>query len=104
MSAAPRPVFAELVRDSELQNSVRLGDWRLIRDFGPGGGRELYNLRDDPAESIDLAAREPEIVQQLREVMVQWRNALPPVPADIKECPIDDPEIIEKLRALGYIR
>jgi arylsulfatase A-like enzyme len=103
VSAAPRPIFAELVPDSGMLNSVRLGDWRLLRDFGSGGGRQLYNVRADPTESTDLAAQEPEIVQQLREAMVQWRNTLPPVPTDIKETPIDDPEMIEKLRSLGYI-
>jgi arylsulfatase A-like enzyme len=102
--AAPRPIFAELVPDSGMYNSVRLGDWRLIRDFGPGGGRQLYNLGSDPTESTDLATQEPEIVQQLREIMVQWRSKLPPVPTDIKETPIDDPEMVEKLRSLGYVR
>jgi arylsulfatase A-like enzyme len=102
--AAPRPIFAELVPDSGMYTSVRLGDWRLIRDFGPGGRRTLYNLRADPTESIDRAAQEPGIVQQLREVMVRWRSKLPLVPTDIKETPIDDPEMIAKLRSLGYVR
>ncbi len=48
--------------------SVRSGDWKLIRWFDPQPGDparyELYNLRDDPGESKNLAASEPERVKQ----------------------------------------
>ncbi len=101
---APRPLFAELFPDSGMHTSARLGDWRLIRDFGRGRGRALYNVRIDPAEAIDRSAQEPAIVQQMRAIMGRWRNGLPPVPADIRESPLDDPEMIEKLRSLGYVR
>jgi arylsulfatase A-like enzyme len=100
----PRPIFAELVPDSGLYNSVRLGDWRLIRRFGSKGDRLLYNVRTDPAETHDLAAQEPKVVQRLREALAQWRNGLPPVPPDIKDSPLNDPQLVERLRSLGYVR
>ena len=66
--------------------ALRDGDWKLLAhwdgpDLGPGGsvhagdcelirsakltGFELYNLREDPRESTDLAAREPAMVEAL---------------------------------------
>jgi arylsulfatase A-like enzyme len=55
--------------------AVRLGDWKLIgrsRDTGAGDVKGkvvenfLVDLRSDPAEQMNLAAQEPEIVQRLR--------------------------------------
>jgi arylsulfatase len=61
---------------------VRRGEWKLhlarynnvTYSPAPAGGRfnlplarpELYNLKTDPAESYDVAAEHPEIVQQIR--------------------------------------
>src|SRR5439155_20329395 len=43
---------------------ARLSDCKLIR-FYEVGRDELYNLRDDPGEQHDLAAREPQKARQL---------------------------------------
>lgn len=59
------------------QQSLRMGDWKTIRqNLMPDGGRsepnlrfELYNLADDPRESRDVAAQNPQIVQQMAELM-----------------------------------
>lgn len=40
------------------------GDWKLIQN-SPFAPLELYNLRDDPYETADLAAKEKKIVQEL---------------------------------------
>jgi arylsulfatase A len=52
--------------------AIRVGDWKLFFDrahaFGDGdgdGGPALFNLRDDPGEASDLAARFPETVTEL---------------------------------------
>ncbi|MBM4153425.1 MAG: sulfatase [Lentisphaerae bacterium] len=50
--------------------SVHQGDWKLIRRFQerPGdyeGTRELFNLKDDPGETTNLAAKMPEKVKEL---------------------------------------
>jgi arylsulfatase A-like enzyme len=56
--------------------AIRDGDWKLIAGNGSGGREQpvgapfqtpyqLYNLRDDPTESQDVAARHPELVEQL---------------------------------------
>jgi arylsulfatase A len=50
----------------------------------PSGGPELYNLADDPGESRDLAAEQPERVERMRRELENWfdevnaeRHALP---------------------------
>lgn len=70
--------------------AVRKGDWkiRLLEEpYGPGEW-QLFNLADDPTETTDLAAREPE---KLKEMLVAWdeyirRNGVIPAdPADMKK-------------------
>jgi hypothetical protein len=57
---------------------VRAGDWKAVRkNLHPEGrtarsGRiqtELYDLRNDPAEASDLAAKHPEVVAKLERIM-----------------------------------
>jgi arylsulfatase A-like enzyme len=38
-----------------MTQAVRMGDWKAIRPK-PGAALELYNLREDPSESRDVAA------------------------------------------------
>jgi arylsulfatase len=55
------------------QQFVRAGEWKLIRErvnLGPrdtrqAGELELYDLKADPKETTDLAAKRPEIVARL---------------------------------------
>ena len=50
---------------------VREGDWKLIqptRDKGP----ELFDLRSDPHERTNLAAKQPERVKHLQDVIARW--------------------------------
>jgi arylsulfatase A-like enzyme len=55
--------------------AIRSGDWKLVEWF-EDGKLELYNLNDDIAEQRDLAANEPEIVRQLHEKLVAWRESV----------------------------
>ena len=43
----------------------RAGDLKLIEFFEDGGHVELYNLRDDPGESKNVAASHPDVVRRL---------------------------------------
>jgi arylsulfatase len=53
----------------ELWNSraIRQGDWKLLWQPKPMGDETwaLYNLATDPGERVDLAAKEPQRVQQM---------------------------------------
>jgi arylsulfatase A len=59
------------------QQSIRVGDWKLIRrglSPRPRGrdstsASELYELRDDPSESTDMSERHPQVVARLQTLM-----------------------------------
>ena len=67
------------------QQSIRVGDWKAIRqNLGQRGATEpkteLYNLRTDPTESIDLAATHPEQVAKLEKMMAEQHTPSPDFP------------------------
>ena len=79
-----RPVRSSLVmRSGGGAMTVRVGDWKLIDRLGSGGFSQprrvkpepggptgqLYNLKDDPAETTNLFAAKPEIVKRLQAEM-----------------------------------
>ncbi len=54
--------------------ALRQGEWKLDWnnvDKNPQGVPELYNLKDDPAETSDLAARYPDRVKQMKATMLR---------------------------------
>jgi arylsulfatase A len=53
--------------------AVRKGDFKLI-EFYEDGKLELYNLKDDWSEKTDLAAKMPEKVKELRQMLQDWRK------------------------------
>ncbi|MBC2838643.1 sulfatase [Robiginitalea sp. SC105] len=93
---SPQDAYFFYYRVNELQ-AVRDGDWKLVlphnyrtmegqepgADGLPGSYRyvdvetpELYNLRDDPSETRDLAAQHPEVVAALEVKADSIRNRL----------------------------
>ena len=54
-------------------SAVRSGDWRLI-EFHEDDGIALYNLKDDPGESTNLAPEMPERTARLRDQLRAWRK------------------------------
>jgi arylsulfatase A len=54
--------------------SIRKGDWKLIETF-EDGKVELFDLKADPYETTDLAAREPAKAAELRKALADWRAA-----------------------------
>ena len=54
-------------------SSIRAGDHKLI-EFFDDGHVELYNLREDVGEQMNLAAVEPRLAKGLREMLVRWRE------------------------------
>ncbi len=69
--------------------TLRAGDWKLIEGLGSGGFSEpkrlqpsdggqrsqLFNLREDPGETQDLADRHPDIVLRLRSQLAEIKRA-----------------------------
>ncbi len=65
------------------QWAVRHGDYKLVVSRGGSGQPELYNLRDDFAESKDLAKDQPEKVVELTKLYKAWdREQAPPAAVD----------------------
>jgi arylsulfatase A-like enzyme len=99
MPPADQPVdgidLSPLIRDSHVQltrdtlywhyphyyetttpvSAVRAGDWKLLEYF-EDGRRELFNLKDDPQESHDLAETQPERVAELSKQLANWRKGV----------------------------
>jgi len=64
-------------QDFRGQQSFIVGDHKLVvRTRGDGDGIELFNLKDDPAETNNLAAEKPELVEELRAGMRQWQESV----------------------------
>ncbi len=59
--------------DKGFWQAVRMGDWKAHRR-GENGPIELYNLRDDPAESRDVASAQPETVRRIAGIMAKERT------------------------------
>jgi choline-sulfatase len=90
----PRPAFSELGGGLV---AVRAERWKLIGKPGDGGWR-LYDLATDPGERVDRFAAASE-GRELEEQLARWRDAAPAPPAATGR----DPQLVEKLRALGYV-
>ena len=54
------------------QQALRTGDWKGVRlklAENPNAPMQLYNLKDDPGESKDVAAENPEVVKKIDSLM-----------------------------------
>jgi hypothetical protein len=86
--------------------SLRDEHYKLIERM-PGGQRQLFDLRDDPAETKDISRREPRVVKRLLKELRARRRAgrlergEGMVPA---AQPTMDAATLERLRALGYVK
>jgi arylsulfatase A-like enzyme len=73
----PRPLYWHYPHWSnqggEPGSAIREGDWKLI-EFFVDGRRELYNLREDPGEKVNLLRREPRRARELYSRLDAWRR------------------------------
>jgi arylsulfatase A-like enzyme len=84
---------------ARLGTSERFGSVVPVRS---GSMVELFDLSADPMETVDLAARHPEVVERLTRLVP--RSSWQCIPSrTAAAAPDRDPEAQETLRALGYI-
>jgi arylsulfatase A-like enzyme len=86
---------------------------RVLRTIGDGehryfhssnGEERLFQRRDDPRETNNLIAERPEVAAAARARLEAWLRSTPEAQPR-KEVPkAADPEALESLRALGYVR
>ncbi len=102
---------AEISRDASWINmygsrydvdrqAVYDGDYKLI--WNSNGVMELYNIRNDPAEDVNLYGKMPEVEQILQAKLQRLEKFA--APTAVAESPVLDEDLKKSLKALGYIR
>jgi arylsulfatase A-like enzyme len=61
-------------RDEAPRQAVRMGEWKAVRPE-PDGELELYNLREDPAETSNVAPAHPEVMAKIETYLQTARSA-----------------------------
>ncbi|MDR1492331.1 MAG: sulfatase-like hydrolase/transferase [Planctomycetaceae bacterium] len=56
--------------------ALRKGAWKFLMQFD-GSKQQLYDLEKDVTESINLAESQPELVEELSQILRNWNNSLP---------------------------
>ena len=105
-----RALYFDDVREHGREDALLDGGFKLVALRG--GGFELYDLSNDAAELSNIASTHPEKIQEMMSVIEQLRtenwnrqaanlNALDNNKNELSE--EDKAELLEKLKALGYI-
>lgn len=98
LELGPRPLKSDITLIGWIRS-----DWKLIRERAPGSGSQLYRLSEDPGEKHDLAATNRDLVRRLELELKRWLDAAPLPPADRRDVATEDKELLEELKALGYV-
>ena len=69
--ARPKPLYWEF-HEGGFKQAVLDGDWKAVR-LAPSSPVELYDLRQDPGESHDLATSRPDVASRLTEQFAELR-------------------------------
>ena len=103
-----RPAFAS--SNGPRHTTVRLGRWKLIRDEPEDPktphSHQLFDLESDPEETFDLWTQELVVGQALRQLLeakIAEDAAARTGPAERVEQQDLDEDVLEGLRALGYM-
>lgn len=86
---------------SARQRTARTERFKLVQTPRLDGTYKtrLYDLAEDPGETVDISDEQPEITRHLRERLETWGEGIPE-PAEREY----DPELEEQLRSLGYLK
>jgi arylsulfatase A-like enzyme len=95
------PQFDTTPMNRQLR-ALRLGSsgYKLI--WGSDGRHELYDLAHDPAETQNLAEREPEQLRTLVDQLQAWMDGLQTAAFDQQQADMDE-VVVERLKDLGYL-
>jgi arylsulfatase B len=72
-------LFFAIERAGRTQYAVRREDWKLVREIDSNGMTvdALFNLKDDPRETTDVASKNAALVKALAEHIDSWRARYP---------------------------
>ena len=82
MAESPTAPHESLFWRNQSRWAIRSGDWKLVQSpkdaAGPASvvSAELYNLKDDPGETKNLAAEQPERTKALAAQWTAWSATL----------------------------
>jgi len=62
-----------------ITQAIRSGDFKALQ-ARVGGPFELYNLKDDPSEKVNLAERNPDVLKRLQQLLASARTEERPYP------------------------
>ncbi|MCI0723295.1 MAG: hypothetical protein L0338_30690 [Acidobacteria bacterium] len=62
--------------DTPHQSALREGDWKLVETH-PSKKVELFSLRADPYEKVNLAAKQPDRIRQMRKLLAGLKGGDP---------------------------
>jgi arylsulfatase A-like enzyme len=100
----PQRMIPIQVHYGQTWRGVRSGRFCLQSQFEPTTGEHvrsfLFDARDDPRETTDVAPRYPEAFGSHFELARAWVARPPRQSIDLRH----DPEVARRLRALGYVR
>ncbi len=100
---AEQLAMSELMQNGFSAVSLENQDYLFISLDKRGDQRELlFNVRDDPQCTLDIAPQEPEIVASFRARLEQKRSTLQGQAGQSEVIRMGE-ETLEKLRALGYV-
>lgn len=97
---------------NRMRFALRTESHKIIHDLKEGAS-EVYDLRDDPGETIDLAESDPELAARLRKQLMEKvrenRHLAQGLEAEAPEEPSVEDSVLtkeeaERLEALGYIQ
>ena len=76
------------------------GAWKYHFDSKGTSPDELYDLESDPGETVNLAAKEPDLVERLKGIAEDYLDKAPP--PKIEKVTADQ-ELQQQLQELGYV-
>jgi arylsulfatase A-like enzyme len=102
----PRPIFAMRATESQdpplVRKAVVRDGWKYIVTT-PSGDEELYDTVADPADRVDVAAEQADVVARLRAELAAFEAAAPRHARAYAESEKSARELVDQLRALGYV-
>ncbi len=101
------PVFSERIfisDEPDMKKAIRTSAWKYI--WWPTQKKaELFDLGADPGEQHNVAAAHPEVVKDLHRQLLAWMRDNESKGQSIRTFTHElDPQTLEKLKSLGYIR
>jgi arylsulfatase A-like enzyme len=97
-------VISEMPRPNWYRIAVRTDTFKYIWDDKYPEQSELYDLKNDPAERVEISADHPELVRQFQDVVDQHLDYIAQISSEDQEPALKyDAAMVRRLQDLGYL-